>query len=94
MNLTLRPEQEKLVDELRKSGRYPDAESVLAAALLALEQRHAAAERSTKLSAEERIRRWDEFMAEIDRDPPTTAAPLSDEALSRESIYDDERHRI
>ena len=24
MNLTLSPEQEKLVDELRKSGRYPD----------------------------------------------------------------------
>ena len=94
MNLTLRPEQEKLVDELRKSGRYPDAESVLAAALLALEQRHATGERPTKLSPEEWVRRFDEFMAEVERDFPPNTPVLSDEALSRENIYDDERHRI
>ena len=94
MNLTLSPEQEKLVDELRKSGRYPDAESVLAAALQALEQRDAAGERPVKLSAEEWVRRFDEFMAEIDRDPPSQAGPLSDETLSRETFYDTERTRV
>ena len=94
MNVTLSPEEEKLVDELRKSGNYPDTKAVLSAALQALEQRHDSGERPTKLSPEEWVRRFDEFMAEVDRDFPPNTPVLSDEALSRENIYDTERTRV
>lgn len=94
MNVTLSPEEEKLVDELRKSGDYRDTKAVLSAALQALGQRHPTRKRPMKLSTEEWVRRFDEFMAEVDRDPPSKAGPLSDETLSRETFYDTERTRV
>ena len=94
MNVTLSPEEEKLVNEFRKSGNYRDTKAVLSAALQALEQRQPAGERPMKLSTEEWVRRFDEFMAEVDRAPRSKAGPLSDEALSRETFYDIERMRV
>ena len=94
MKVTLGPEEEKLVDELRKSGNYRDNKAVISAALRAFEQGHPAGKRLKKLSGEEWGRRFDEFMAEVDRDPPSKAGPLSEEALSRETFYDTERTRV
>ena len=93
MNVTLSSEEEKLVDELRNTG-YPDVKAVLLAALQVLKQQHPTQERPSQLPQEEWVRRFDEFMAEVDRDPPSKADPLSDEALSRETFYDTERTRV
>jgi Arc/MetJ-type ribon-helix-helix transcriptional regulator len=94
MNVTLSPEEEKLINELRKTGGYPDVKAVLLAALKVLKQHHPTQERPRQLSQEEWVRRFDEFMAEVDRDPPSKAGPLSDDALSRETFYDTERTRV
>ena len=94
MNVTLSPEEEKLVDELRKSGNYRDNKAVLSAALQALEQHRPTGKRPMTLSAEKWRRRFDEFVAEVDGDAPSKAGPLSDEALSRETFYDTERTRV
>lgn len=93
MNVTLSPEVSKLVRERVDSGEFVSPQAVIESAVRKL-LRGVAATRSLPLSPEEAVRAWDEIMAEVDRDPPSEAPPLTDEALSRESIYDDERHRI
>ena len=50
--------------------------------------------RLPKLTIQQRVRLLDEFFEAIDRDPAPEAPPLSDEALSRESLYDDHRNRL
>ena len=93
MNVTLSPEIGKLIREKVNSGEFVSHQAVVESAVRTLLCGHAAM-RPAPLAPEEAVSAWDEFMAEVDRDPPSEAPPLSDEALSRESIYDDERHRI
>ena len=50
--------------------------------------------RPSPLFAEEAVRALDELAAEVDRDRPSEAPPPFGETVSRENIYDDERHRI
>ena len=94
MEVTLTKQETEIIENLRKSGHYANAYAVIRAALRALERRHASEQRPLKLSPEEWVRQFDEFMAEVDRDPPSEAGPLSDAALSRETFYDTERTRV
>ena len=92
MTIDLSPDVEKLVRQKAKQSGL-DADSFVARVLRQALGEGDGAEQSAS-SREEQVRQWDELMAEIDRHPLSTAPPLSDEALSRDSIYDDERHRI
>jgi hypothetical protein len=90
ITLELPPEIEaRLVAEARDRG-LPVAEIIKAH----LMQSHAPVSDTQSLSVKDRVREIDDFFAELDRDPPSGVAPLSDEALSRENLYDDRRNRL
>jgi Arc/MetJ-type ribon-helix-helix transcriptional regulator len=91
MTVHLTPELEKLLDERIASGEFANREAVLAHAFeLLVRERPAQA----PLSGEERAKKLEAFFEEIDRDAPSEAGALSDEALSRETFYDTERTRV
>lgn len=93
MTIELSPDLEQLIED-RAKRRGLNTEAYVASVLREAVGANGRTEPRTRLSSDERVREWDALMAEIERDPLTTALPLSDEALSRESIYEDERHRI
>lgn len=84
---------QELVNEKVRSGEFSDSAEVIEAALRKMFNGRGAT-RPSKLSKEEWLRGWDAFMADVDREFPAGTPVLSDEALSRDSIYEDERHRI
>jgi Arc/MetJ-type ribon-helix-helix transcriptional regulator len=92
MEIALSPELERLVRDRVARGEFESAEAMVESAL-----RHFVrpAERlDSNLTPEERVKAWEEFCAEVDKDPPSDAPPLSDEALSRRNLYDDRRNRL
>ena len=92
MNVTLSPEDEALIQEKLQSGQFLDRKSVVSHALHLL--RGTGASLNRQLSAEERARGLEEFFAEVDRDPPSEAGPLSDESLSPAGLNDTEGTRV
>ena len=93
VNISLSPAIEKLVEQKVHSGEFGKPEEVIEAALRTLFN-GAGEVRESMHTSEEWMRTWDDFMAEVERDIPPGAPVLSEEALSRECIYDDQRHRI
>lgn len=92
MEITLSPELERLVCDKVARGEFDSAEAVVESALRRFV---GSPERlDSVLTPEERAKVWEEFCAEVDRDPPSDAPPLSDEALSRRNLYDDRRNRL
>jgi hypothetical protein len=80
MTVTLKPDLE---EELSARARA-DGLSVEEFVNRQLERLLASTPPSSKLSPEERVRLWHEF---LNSHADITAPPLSDEAISRESIY-------
>jgi Arc/MetJ-type ribon-helix-helix transcriptional regulator len=91
MTVNLSPELERLLEERIASGEFESREAVL---LHALELHARERKARAPLSGEDRAKQLEAFFEEIDRDPPSEAGPLSDEALSRETFYDTERTRV
>jgi hypothetical protein len=83
MTIILKPEQEKILAEAIQAGLVASPEDALEIALEALRDKLAA--EAPRLTAEEWIR---EFRAWV-QSHPTDTPLLSDEAISRESIYGD-----
>lgn len=92
MEITLSPEFERLVRDKVARGEFESAQAMVESVLrryVGLTERQ-----DSDLTPEQRAAAWEEFCAEVDRDPPSGAAPLSDEALSRRNLYDDRRNRL
>jgi Arc/MetJ-type ribon-helix-helix transcriptional regulator len=81
MTIELKPEQAKTIDEAIRAGLIKSADEVVEAGLEALRDRLQMSGRS--VNPEEWMRK---FRAWAHGHPPTTPL-LSDEALTRESIY-------
>jgi hypothetical protein len=80
VTLELKPEvEERIIAEAKARGL-----SVEDFIQQELEANLRTAERAEEVSSEERLRRWNEFLSSHD---DIKAPPLSDEAISRESIY-------
>ena len=92
MEITLSPEFERLVRDRVARGEFESAQAMVESAL----RRYVGSpERlDSDLTPEARAAAWEEFCAEVDRDPPSDSPPLSDEALSRRNLYDDRRNRL
>lgn len=93
MTVNLSPEIEEKIRQKIEAGEFSSPEAVIERAVSRLEK----AERScipSPLSKEERQQAWADIAKLVDSEGPVGVPPLSDDDLSRESIYDDERHRI
>ena len=86
MVIALNPEQEQVVGKAIEAGLIEKAEDAVELGMGTIRQRlDTAPVRANRLSHAERLKRIRAF---VDRDRPE-APPLSDEAISRESIYGD-----
>jgi hypothetical protein len=81
LNITPKPEQEHLIAEAIQAGLIKNADEALEIAVDALRRRLKASTRP--ISAEEWMRKFRAWT----HSHPTTTPLLSDEAVSRESIY-------
>lgn len=78
MTIDLKPEQERILHEALRQGRFESVEQALNEALQAI-----AVSRSSVLSPAERAAAFRAWAENHPRTPPV----LSDEAISRETIY-------
>jgi hypothetical protein len=86
MTIAFRPEQEQLIGQAIKAGLIDHAEDVVEIGLEALRGRlQARIDASSSLPADEWMRKFRAWAHSL----PTTTPLLSDEAISRESIYGD-----
>jgi len=85
MVIALNAEQERVVDQALEAGLIEKAEDVLELGVGTIRQRLETASHSSMLSKEERKRALREWIDSFPTDTPV----LSDEAISRESIYAD-----
>ena len=89
MTIEISPDLEKMLEEKVAKGEFPTRESVVEAELRSL--LYASPETAPSSHS---FQDWDKLMAEVDSDEQPESPPLSDEALSRETIYEDHRHRL
>lgn len=84
MTVHLKPDQERVVGQAIQAGLIASAEEVVDAGVEAIRKRlEAAPVLETSMSPEEWVREFDSWV----RSHPTNTSLLSDEAVSRESIY-------
>jgi hypothetical protein len=85
MTIQLKPEQERVIGEAIRAGLLENAEGIVDVGVEAIRLRLEDGRGAEQLSADEWIRRFREWANSHSRDTPL----LSDEAISRDSIYDD-----
>jgi hypothetical protein len=83
MTVHLNPEQEQLIGQAMRAGLIRDADEVVDVGVETLRKRLQAFESKSPMSAEE----WSRQLGEWVRSHTTTTPLLSDEAISRDSIY-------
>ena len=84
MTIQLKPEQEQVIGEAIRAGLLENADAIVDVGLEAIRQRlEARTESKEELSAEEWIKKFRAWS----HSHPTDTPLLSDEAISRDSIY-------
>jgi hypothetical protein len=83
MTIRLKPEQEQVIGQAIKAGLIKTADEVLDGAVEAIRDRLEAGAGSSAMSTQEWLRQFHAWV----HSHPTTTPLLSDEAVSRESIY-------